>query len=171
MDTHVDPVCGMAVVPGGDAAKVEHDGVEHLFCSASCAAKFRVDPDRYLKGDGRGSSGSDHSCCEYGSKKSPDAAHDGLKGAIFTCPMHPEVRQVGPGDCPKCGMALEPLDATAGQDDTELRDMTRRFWIGTGFTAPLLVYVMGNDSVVSAAGSARIAMARASPVAISSASS
>jgi len=67
-----------------------------------------------------------------------------LKDAIHTCPMHPEVRQIGPGDCPKCGMALEPVDAGAEHDDSELRDMTRRFWIASVFTAPLVVYVMGN---------------------------
>jgi len=64
--------------------------------------------------------------------------------AIYTCPMHPDIRQVGPGDCPKCGMALEPVDATAEHDDAELRDMSRRFWIAVVLTSPLLVSVMGN---------------------------
>jgi Cu+-exporting ATPase len=114
----------MEVTPDDAAARIEHDGKEHLFCSTGCAEKFRADPDKFL-GD---------------SIPKTDIAKD----AIYTCPMHPEVRQVGPGDCPKCGMALEPVDATAEQDDTELRDMTRRFWIATVFTTPLLIYVMGN---------------------------
>ncbi|MBZ0172943.1 MAG: copper-transporting ATPase, partial [Phycisphaerales bacterium] len=67
---------------------------------------------------------------------------DGPPDAIYTCPMHPEVRHVGPGICPNCGMALEPVDATAEQDDTEIRDISRRFWISTALTAPLLVSVM-----------------------------
>lgn len=119
-----DPVCGMEVTPESAAARVEHAGHEHLFCSMGCADKFRAAPDKYLGG------------------KAPK--NEGPKDAIYTCPMHPEVRQVGPGDCPKCGMALEPIDATAEQDDTELRDITRRFWIATVLTAPLLVYVMCN---------------------------
>lgn len=119
-----DPVCGMEVSPDNAAARVEHEGHEHLFCSTGCADKFRADPDTYLSG---------------GAPK-----REGPKDAIYTCPMHPDVRQVGPGDCPKCGMALEPVDATTEQDDTELRDTTRRFWIAAALTAPLLVYVMGN---------------------------
>ena len=142
--SRTDPVCGMTVIPGDEADRVEHAGSEYLFCSASCAGKFRADPECYLEGDGGDTSNSDHTCCEHRSNKQAAAKREGPKDAIYTCPMHPEVRQVGPGDCPKCGMALEPVDATAEQDDTELRDMTRRFWIGTAFTAPLLVYVMGN---------------------------
>lgn len=141
---HTDPVCGMAVAPGSEADRVEHDGTEYLLCSTSCAEKFRVDPTRYLHEQDDGARHSNHSCCKHQAKAGSGARHEGPKGAIYTCPMHPEVRRVGPGDCPKCGMALEPADATMEQDDTELRDMTRRFWIATVFTAPLLVYVMGN---------------------------
>lgn len=143
-DTRRDPVCGMTVTPGDEADRIEHGGTQYLFCSTSCAEKFRADPARYAEGQEQPSSGSDHSCCDHHAKRPKGAEHAGPKDAIYTCPMHPEVRQVGPGDCPKCGMALEPVDATAEQDDTELRDMTRRFWIATVFTAPLLVYVMGN---------------------------
>jgi cation transport ATPase len=99
------------------------------------------------------------------------ANRDGPKDAIYTCPMHPEVRQVGPGDCPKCGMALEPVDATAEQDDSELRDMMRRFWIATVFTTPLLIYVMANmlfghpfKSWISPAASQWAELALATPV-------
>ncbi|UYV11903.1 MAG: heavy metal translocating P-type ATPase [Phycisphaera sp.] len=148
-----DPVCGMEVTPDNAAARVEHNGQEHLFCSTGCADKFRADPDKYLGGQALK--------CE------------GAEDAIYTCPMHPEVRQVGPGDCPKCGMALEPVDATAEQDDTELRDTTRRFWIAATLTAPLLVYVMGNmllghpfDRWISPAVSQWAELALATPVVI-----
>jgi len=143
-EPQTDPVCSMTVAPGDEAERIEHSGTDYLFCSTSCAEKFRADPARYVEGQEQRSSGSDHSCCDHHAKRPRGAEHTGPKDAIYTCPMHPEVRQVGPGDCPKCGMALEPVDATAEQDDTELRDMTRRFWIATVFTAPLLVYVMGN---------------------------
>jgi len=91
--------------------------------------------------------------------------------AIYTCPMHPEIRQVGPGTCPKCGMALEPVDAGAEQDDTELRDMTRRFWLAAALSAPLLIYVMVNmlfghpfHQVISPALSQWVELALATPV-------
>ena len=139
-----DPVCGMTVTPGSEAERVVHDGVTHLFCSKHCAGKFRADPQRYLSDGDTGAGTTGHSCCSHKHADQGAQRHDGPKDAIYTCPMHPEVRQVGAGDCPKCGMALEPIDATVEQDDTELRDMTRRFWVGTVLTAPLLIYVMGN---------------------------
>jgi len=144
-DPRTDTVCGMKVSPGNEADRIEHDGIEYFFCSASCAEKFRAEPSSYLGEQDEGASHNGHACCSHEESSGKSAARrDGPKDAIYTCPMHPEVRRVGPGDCPKCGMALEPVDATAEQDDSELRDMTRRFWIATVFTAPLLVYVMGN---------------------------
>jgi len=143
-DQRTDPVCGMTVAPGKEAERIMHDGVEHLFCSTSCAETFRDHPERYASSAGANGSEQDQSSCAHDHAAREPKRHDGAADAIYTCPMHPEVRQVGPGDCPKCGMALEPLDPAAGQDDTELRDMTRRFWVATVFTAPLLVYVMGN---------------------------
>jgi Cu+-exporting ATPase len=119
------------VASGTAAATIVHEGQTYDFCSKACADKFRADPAKYTAV--RPSADAD-----------PVPDHGGPDGTIYTCPMHPEVRQVGPGDCPKCGMALEPVDATAEQDDSELRDMTRRFWVATALTAPLLVYVMGN---------------------------
>jgi len=83
-----------------------------------------------------------HCCHEHAGASDERTSPSGAPGAIHTCPMHPEVRQEGPGDCPKCGMALEPVEVSADQDDTELRDMTRRLWIAAAFSAPLLVYVM-----------------------------
>ncbi|MDP3841564.1 MAG: heavy metal translocating P-type ATPase [Oxalobacteraceae bacterium] len=119
---HIDPVCGMQAA--ADPAKsVEHAGTTYYFCSAHCVAKFRADPEQYLKPR---------------AKVAPAAAKD----ALYTCPMHPEVQQIGPGSCPKCGMALEPMDAVAEEDTTELRDMTRRFWVSLGLSLPLLFITM-----------------------------
>jgi Cu+-exporting ATPase len=143
LDIQTDPVCGMKVRRGSEAAAIDHAGEEYLFCSTGCAEKFRAHPERYV-GGATGSPEGGHSCCAHGQRERASAPARGGKGAIYTCPMHPEVRQLGPGDCPKCGMALEPVDATVEQDDSELRDMTRRFWVATAFSAPLLVYVMGN---------------------------
>lgn len=135
-----DPVCGMSIAPGEEADRVEHDGVTYLFCSKKCAEKFRSEPDRYASGD----AGDAHDSLDHAHRDATaDHADGGDPDAMYTCPMHPEVRQVGPGDCPKCGMALEPVDAAADQDDTELRDMTRRLWISAAFAVPLLVFVMG----------------------------
>ncbi len=119
-----DPVCGMTVEPGSEADRFDFAGTTYLFCSTGCASKFRQDPTRLLRQQ------------VTATEIHPDS--------ICTWPMHPEIRQIGPGDCPVCGMALEPVDATAQQDDSELRDMSRRFCIAALLTAPLLVYVMGN---------------------------
>ncbi len=143
-----DPVCGMTVEPAAAAASVEHDGQTIYFCSKHCAERFRREPDAFAgrsTSAGPAASHGGHSCCSGHGKPGRAAIKPaGPRDAVYTCPMHPEVRQVGPGDCPKCGMALEPLDATAEADDGELRDMTRRLWVSAVFTAPLLVYVMGN---------------------------
>jgi Cu+-exporting ATPase len=119
-----DPVCGMDVDPHKTQHRAEHAGRTYYFCSGGCRTKFLADPQRYL---------------------SPEAAkaEPVTPGAIYTCPMHPEIRQVGPGSCPICGMALEPETVTAGEEDTsQLDDMTRRFWISAVLTAPLFVYAM-----------------------------
>ena len=118
-----DPVCGMNVDPHQTPHRYELRGQTYYFCSAGCRTKFAADPDRYL-----------------GDKVPAPARPD----AIYTCPMHPEVRQVGPGSCPICGMALEPLDVTAeAGPNPELADMTRRFWIGLVLTLPVLALEMG----------------------------
>jgi P-type Cu+ transporter len=126
----VDPVCGMKVDPHTARHRAEHAGRTYYFCSAGCREKFladplRADPLRYLHKD----------------QKPPVAVPE---GTIYTCPMHPEVRQVGPGSCPICGMALEPLLATAESGpNPELIDMTRRFWLGLALTLPVLALDMG----------------------------
>ena len=129
----------MTVQPGAEAESVTHDGHTFLFCSEHCAAKFRENPSKYLDADQR--TEPTHECCS-GSSGAPRAPE--IADAIYTCPMHPEIRQVGPGDCPKCGMALEPVDVGTEQDDSELRGVTTRFLIAAAVTVPLVAYVMTN---------------------------
>ncbi|WP_108446341.1 heavy metal translocating P-type ATPase [Halomonas denitrificans] len=127
-----DPVCGMKVDPHRTEHRASHGGKTWYFCSARCRHKFEGDPDAYLQGD----QGDD----------SP--AEPAPPGTIFTCPMHPEIRQEGPGDCPICGMALEPETVTADTGPSEeLKDMTRRFWIGLVLALPVLVLEMGGHVV------------------------
>ncbi|MFY9294840.1 MAG: heavy metal translocating P-type ATPase [Methylorubrum rhodinum] len=122
-----DPVCGMTVDPHTAKHRAAHNGHPYYFCSNGCRTKFEADPARYL---------------DPASAAAMAAAVP--EGTIYTCPMHPEVRQVGPGACPICGMALEPamIGADTGPSE-ELVDMTRRFWIGLVLTLPVLVLEMG----------------------------
>ena len=132
-----DPVCGMDVDPASAAHRVEHDGHEYFFCSEHCRAKFEADPSSYLQ--------------PATSAAAPRAAAPGSGEAVeWTCPMHPEIRRPGPGACPICGMALEPVTATADSGPSpELADMTRRFWIGLALTVPVLVLGMGGELLPS----------------------
>ncbi|OYW46392.1 MAG: copper-translocating P-type ATPase [Sphingomonadales bacterium 12-68-11] len=125
--TAIDPVCGMTVTIDGARHFAEHDHTRHYFCSARCKDKFLADPALHLSGA--------HS----------DAAEDAPPGTIYTCPMHPEIRRLGPGSCPICGMALEP-EAVSLDDgpDPELVDMQRRFWWSALLTVPLFAYAMGD---------------------------
>src|ERR1700686_1664130 len=133
---HTDPVCGMAVTP--DAAKsLDHQGTRYYFCRPGCLEKFRADPDRYLHPRPSPAVGSDG-----GTAAAAPAPTAAAGDVLYTCPMHPEVRKVGPGSCPICGMALEVLVATLAQDHAELDDMTRRFGIGVALTLPVLVLGM-----------------------------
>jgi P-type Cu+ transporter len=123
-----DPVCGMSVDPHTAKHRREHGGRTYYFCAARCAAKFEVEPEKYL-GPER-------------AKAEPAA-----KDAIYTCPMHPEIEQVGPGDCPICGMALEPKTITLAEEEgpsAEYLDMRRRFWVSAALSLPLLLWVMGD---------------------------
>ena len=125
-----DPVCGMAVIPGEAAGgSAEHAGTTYWFCGPSCRAKFSANPTRYVPAAGA----------------SAPRATPPADTRIYTCPMHPEVRQVGPGSCPKCGMALEPFEPmdSAAEDNAELHDMTRRFWISAVLTGPIVALAMG----------------------------
>jgi Cu+-exporting ATPase len=118
-------VCGMTVDPHGTPHRVEHLGRTWYFCSAGCKAKFEAAPERYL-----------------GGKPAPAPTP---ATAIYTCPMHPEIRQVGPGSCPICGMALEPVDVIQGEagSSPELADMTRRFWIALALAVPVVLLENG----------------------------
>ena len=121
----LDPVCGMTVEPHTAKHRAEYRGHPYYFCAASCKTKFTADPQKYLS-------------------KQEKAAEPVVEGAIYTCPMHPQIRQVGPGACPICGMALEPELASADSGpNAELADMTRRFWIGGVLSLPVLALEMG----------------------------
>ena len=120
-----DPVCGMTVDPHKAKHGSDYEGRPYYFCSAGCKVKFESDPKRYLE-------------------PKASAAAPVPEGTIYTCPMHPEIRQVGPGSCPICGMALEPeLPSATEEPNPELADMSRRFWIGLTLTAPVFVMEMG----------------------------
>jgi Cu+-exporting ATPase len=136
----IDPVCGMTVDPSATAFHFESDGTIHHFCSAGCQAKFSADPQKFLAvGTGKSVMDKRNGCCGGGHKPAPAAA----TGTLYTCPMHPQIRQEGPGACPICGMALEPLQVTADAgSNPELADMTRRFWIALVLTLPLVMLGM-----------------------------
>jgi len=126
-----DPVCGMDVTPASSDHQVEHDGKTYHFCSAHCQAKFEANPGLYTDPQPAGAAGT----AEPG---------QGSEGQEFTCPMHPEIRQTGPGSCPICGMALEPVTVTADSGPSaELVDMTRRFCIALVLSVPIVVLEMG----------------------------
>ncbi len=126
----VDPVCGMTVDPATTQHHAHHGGQDYHFCSAGCLSKFAGDPARWLTP----------------SVEADQAAVP--QGTMWTCPMHPEVRQDQSGACPICGMALEPEIATADSGPSaELLDMTRRFWIGLILTAPVFALEMGSHLV------------------------
>ena len=121
-----DPVCGMSVDPHTAAHRADHDGHPYYFCAAGCRTKFVADPAKYLT-------------------PAELQSHEPVpEGTIYTCPMHPQIRQVGPGACPICGMALEPAVITAETPpNPELADFTRRFWIGLALTIPVFILEMG----------------------------
>jgi Cu+-exporting ATPase len=119
-----DPVCGMSVDPQTAKHRLAHESQNYFFCSKRCRERFGIEPDKFLR------------------PKRPEPAAPA--GAIYTCPMHPEVRQTGPGSCPICGMALEPAQISLDDaPDPELIDMTRRFWIALALTLPVFVLDMG----------------------------
>ena len=121
----LDPVCGMTVDPQTAKHKADFKGQTYYFCSAGCKTKFQANPTKYLEAKA-------------------GAAEPVVSGTIYTCPMHPQIQQVGPGTCPICGMALEPMTVTADSGpNQELMDMTRRFWIGLVLTIPVFILEMG----------------------------
>lgn len=122
-----DPVCGMDV----DATKTHHhftfQDKEYHFCNEKCLNKFKETPEKYLETKPDNSTEKDKAVKE---------------GIIYTCPMHPEIERIGPGSCPKCGMALEPKNSAHEEDTSELDDMTRRFWVSAVLSLPVLLLVM-----------------------------
>ena len=187
-----DPVCGMTV-RADSPHRTELGGVRYGFCSARCREKFVAEPARYLAGEDG----------EEGERAPAPRAE--AAGQVYTCPMHPEVRQSGPGDCPTCGMALEPAGPPAPAkvewtcpmhpeivrdapgacpicgmaleprtvvaeegDSAELRDMTRRFWVSAGLTAPIVLLAMGEmlpgHGLVPARAQVLVQLALATPV-------
>ncbi|MDE2267353.1 MAG: YHS domain-containing protein, partial [Alphaproteobacteria bacterium] len=143
-----DPVCGMT--PFKDVAKAKgnwlnYQGTDYYFCCAGCKVKFAAEPEKYLTTTAapHDHHGRDH---HAGATHPPAPAKGEAKNAIYTCPMHPEVKQVGPGDCPICGMALEPADPAAAQDDSEYRDMLNRFKVSLALAVPVFVLAMLGDT-------------------------
>jgi Cu+-exporting ATPase len=124
-----DPVCGMMVDAALTPHHAEYQGNAYHFCSSRCREKFTAEPARYL---------SPASC----TAKTPS----GIAEMLWTCPMHPQIVREKPGSCPICGMALEPVTSTAGEAaNPELRDMTRRFWVGVALSVPLVAMAMTDD--------------------------
>ena len=145
-----DPVCGMKVDPTTSAHHGRHGGAQYYFCSAGCLTKFNADPDKYLSA-------------------TPRADAVAASGAMWTCPMHAEIRQQGPGTCPICGMALEPEEPSLDDaPNPELVDFTRRFWISAVLAVPLLILTMGTEflglHLVDPAASPWIQLALTAPI-------
>jgi len=124
-DTAIDPVCGMTVPLGAGKPSHEHDGIAYHFCAQKCCDRFSADPVFYLCGDHK--------------RKEASAPAN----SEFTCPMDPEIVQDGPGTCPICGMALEPMSGISDEPNHELIDFTRRLWISVLAAIPLLILTMG----------------------------
>jgi Cu+-exporting ATPase len=149
-----DAVCGMSVDPATGKHRAEHAGVTFYFCSARCREKFVAEPAKYLAPE----------------PVEPSKAAEAAPGVIYTCPMHPQTRKVGPGACPICGMALEPEVATAETGPSpELVDMTRRFWGGLAFAVPVVALEMGEHlpgvhALIGQQASSWIQFALATPV-------
>jgi Cu+-exporting ATPase len=121
----IDPVCKMRVLPETAVAQYDYNGKTYYFCATRCMERFKANPSAFLKAD------------------TPAPINAASSDVIYTCPMHPEVRQKGPGSCPKCGMALEPEMAQLDEGpNPELADMTRRFWFAVALSVPVMVFGM-----------------------------
>ncbi len=151
-DTAKDPVCGMTVQLNAGKPTFDHDGTTYYFCSQGCQTKFSGDPEHFLSGAHR------------------KQAEDMPAGTKYTCPMHPEIVEDGPGSCPICGMALEPMTVSREKpENEELKDMTRRFWGGLVFALPLFLIEMGGHLLgfhlpLSARAAGFLQLALATPV-------
>jgi P-type Cu+ transporter len=170
--TAKDPVCGMSVDPQKAAATIEYEGRPFYFCSKGCAGKFQQNPGKYLATGAVttpepltqiNTASVAHPCCSHAVPPSPEtkattksspnlheaATAKSSEGACYTCPMHPEIVRMGPGSCPICGMALEPMDPLAAVEaDPEYDSMRKRFFIALAFSAPLLFLTMGGEMLI-----------------------
>src|SRR6267378_1466427 len=145
-----DPVCGMMVDPQKSAAKVEHQGKTYYFCSARCTERFEREPEKFLAAPG--TAGMEHPSSppvhDVNPHGRPAPVMPASKTTRYTCPMHPEIVQIGPGTCPICGMALEPLDVFAEVEaDPEYDSMRLRFWVSAALSLPLLLLSMFGESL------------------------
>jgi len=129
-ETVIDPVCGMTVTLGKGKPSLVYKGRDYHFCNPKCHDRFKADPYFYLSGNNQ-------------KKKALEAEKASSGGALYTCPMDPEIVQEGPGTCPICGMALEPMSGVSDEPNHELIDFTRRLWVSAGAAIPLLVLTMG----------------------------
>ena len=150
----IDPVCGMSILPSDAVGHIEHRGHTYYFCNESCLERFSADPEAFL------------------SPAPATSAPAGADTREYTCPMHPEVRQIGPGACPKCGMALEPTTVSLDDEGSpELDDMMRRFRVSLALTLPILAFMISDvlpghvlQHVMSAAAMTWTQFALASPI-------
>ena len=133
--TSIDPVCGMTV-KNDSPHTATYEGQQYQFCSAGCRTKFVADPAKHVKGSQDGA----HGHGAHAARKPPDV--DVPAGTLYTCPMHPQIRQIGPGTCPICGMALEPEMPSEHEDDSEINAVRTKFWVAVAFTLPVLVIAM-----------------------------
>ncbi|HEY5728367.1 MAG TPA: heavy metal translocating P-type ATPase, partial [Acidimicrobiia bacterium] len=166
-----DPVCGMDVDPSTTAHRRERDGQTFSFCSERCQASFETNPERYLSPLIDSPHDPEHHHHPDSGDRYDGATAKPGEATEWTCPMHPEIRRWGPGSCPICGMALEPVTVTADTGPSpELADMTRRFWFGVALSIPVLILGMGPDlfpamhDVIAPSASAWIQLALATPV-------
>src|SRR5690349_13083991 len=136
----IDPVCGMTVDKNAPAGTVEFEGRTYFFCSQQCAKKFRDDPKSYL-------ARPTQPLTQIGIRREPEAAPSTIAAREYTCPMHPEIIRAHPGSCPICGMSLEPRTVTAAEEENpELTNMTRRFWVSVFLTLP--VFLIGMSDLI-----------------------
>ncbi len=148
-----DPICGMSVDPLKAAAEIQHSGKTYYFCSAACAKRFSKEPHKFLTSSGTTSTGHGHSVGKLSVLQElmvpsvpPATLTD--NGVRFTCPMHLEIVQMGPGVCPKCGMALEPMDVFAEVEaEPEYHSMWRRFWASAVLSLPVLLLSMLGETL------------------------
>ncbi len=148
---HKDPVCGMMVASEKAAGKVEHGGKTYYFCSKGCAERFSHEPDKFLAVPGTEGTEPSSAPAEPGAMQQTGAdasrAADEKK-VRYTCPMHPQIIQIGPGSCPICGMALEPMDVFADVEaDPQYDSMRLRFWISAALSLPVLLLSMLGESL------------------------